>query len=322
MTKRALLARPSTIQLRAQPKQLIVGLVIVLMLYVVVPQLGAFKHSLSLLTNIQLPWLALGIASYLLTAPASSVLYKLLSPKKLSFGRTTVVHYGSSFANRLLPGGLGALSVGYLYLRRQRCMQPEAIAVVTLNNMLGFAGHAVLLTIVLLFMPLSLHGGKFTFTFNTELIAAFVIGAGLLLLAYVLVRHVWKRFVHVLSATWQQLQNYRNKKWRLGAALGVSMCLTLLYALCLWASSRALHIDVNLAQAVVILAVGVGLGAAVPLPGGLGGAEAGLVVGLLAFHVPADGAIAVAILYRLATYWLGFMVGAVAFFVCEKRAYF
>jgi undecaprenyl-diphosphatase len=232
------------------------------------------------------------------------------------------VQYGSSFANRLLPAGLGALGVGYFYLRKQQFTEAAALSIVTLNNVLGFVGHVVLVAALVLVVPDRLSAGVSHLQLDWTAVIAVLVGFAVLAAAYLVLSRRVQRLADVVYRTLRQLLVYKKHKRRLLLAFGTSLLLTLLYSSSLWASGQALGAQFDVAQAVIILAVGVGVGAALPLPGGLGGAEAGLVAGLLAFGQSAETAIATAILYRLVTYWLGFAVGAAAFVICRQRRYF
>lgn len=315
-------SKTNKIHVHIEPKQLLLIAAVVLVLYVIVPQLGAFHASFGALEHVQPEWVLLAIVCYLCTAPASAALYRCLALRRIPYGRTVLVQYGSSFANRLLPAGLGALGVGYVYLRKLRFTEPAAIAVVTLNNGLGLAGHSILLVLLVIFFPTSLADGLTHLRVDWTVVAATILGVVGLVVFYLVVSRRVRRLSEIAAGTLKQLAVYRQHTGRMLIALIVSICLTMLYALALWASGQALGASFALPQAVVILAVGVGIGAAVPSPGGIGGAEAGLVAGLLAFGQSADIAIATAIVYRLVTYWLGFGVGAAAFVWCRQRRYF
>lgn len=313
--------KPKTLHLHVKPKQLIVLAALVLIMYVVVPQVGAFRSSLSLLKQADGGRVALAALFYLGTGLVSVGIYKALLSPRLPLLRTAVVEYGSSFANRLLPAGAGAVGVNYLYFKKQRYSTSTAVAVVTVNNILGFMGHLLLLAAVFLFAPEVWHSFKVPVNMsNTVVLAASA--AVLLLVVWIVSRHITTKLREVLSKTWAQIAGFRHHPYRLLIALLFSVAITLLNSLSIWASAAALHVDITVMHAIIILAIGVGVGAIIPSPGGLGGAEAGLLVGLVACHVPPDNAVAVAILYRLVSYWLGFAVGAVAFFVAQKRAYF
>lgn len=80
----------------------------------------------------------------------------------------------------------------------------------------------------------------------------------------------------------------------------------------LWATLHAF--DVDTALSVVLMAYLIGqLGGLLPLPGGVGGIDAGLAGALIVYGVPVAGAAVAVIAYRLALFWLPLLVGAVAF---------
>jgi undecaprenyl-diphosphatase len=69
----------------------------------------------------------------------------------------------------------------------------------------------------------------------------------------------------------------------------------------------------------VVFTIGMFSGTIVPLPGGLVGMEAGLLVGLLAYNVPTAQAGAVVVIFRLVTYWLPILPGIAALFLARRR---
>ncbi|QQS18250.1 flippase-like domain-containing protein [Candidatus Saccharibacteria bacterium] len=72
-------------------------------------------------------------------------------------------------------------------------------------------------------------------------------------------------------------------------------------------------------QLFLVYTGGVLLGAAVPTPGGLAGVEAGLVGGFMAYGVAGTTAIAIALAFRLATYWLPMLPGVIALFAANRK---
>ncbi len=313
-------ANKPSITIRLQPKQLLIMLTLVLLLYVVVPQIGSIGQSVGKLQHANLIWVMLGALSYMSSNLFSVGVYRLLSPRHLPFWRTALVQYGGNFANRLLPAGLGALGVDYFYLRKQKCTRPAALATILLNNILGAVGHVVLLIGIILLVPDTF----FSFRVNPQLSSDWwliVLAVASLATILLLVGRIRQRVIGAWESIWSKLRAYRTKKRRVLLALVVSLFITLAHSICLWATSKALGVHLLLAQAIVVLGVGVLLGAVIPSPGGLGGAEAGLVAALVAFAIPVGSAIAVAILYRLATYWLGFVAGAITFPIVAKRSY-
>lgn len=80
----------------------------------------------------------------------------------------------------------------------------------------------------------------------------------------------------------------------------------------LWACLRAFGESPPIAVIVLCYFVGT-LGNLLPLPGGVGGVEGGIVGALLAFGVPASPAILAVLAYRLFAFWLPILPGALAY---------
>jgi len=86
----------------------------------------------------------------------------------------------------------------------------------------------------------------------------------------------------------------------------------------LWASFRAFgHSPPG---AVLVMGYYVGtLGNALPLPGGIGGVEGGMIAAFLAFGVPAHLAVLAVLAYRTISYWLPTLPGAIAYWRLRQR---
>lgn len=70
---------------------------------------------------------------------------------------------------------------------------------------------------------------------------------------------------------------------------------------------------------VVVVAFFIGMvGNLLPLPGGIGGVDGGLIGALVAFHVPAGQAVVVVLCYRAFIFWLPTIPGAIAYFQLRK----
>jgi uncharacterized protein (TIRG00374 family) len=80
----------------------------------------------------------------------------------------------------------------------------------------------------------------------------------------------------------------------------------------LWATFHAF--DFSPPITVILLGYLIGqLGGLLPLPGGLGGIDGGLIGTLIVFGTPAAPTAAAVIVYRVILFWLPLLVGAVAF---------
>lgn len=89
--------------------------------------------------------------------------------------------------------------------------------------------------------------------------------------------------------------------------------------LVLWASLRAFGADP--AGAAVVMSYFVGqLGNTLPLPGGVGGVEGGMVAALVGFGIPAGLALAGVLTYRAFAFWLPTVPGVVAYLRMQPGA--
>lgn len=290
-----------------------------LALYIVVPQIGGFTDSFAIVKQANITDILIATAFSLLTFCAAAGTYYILALKHLQYARTVLAQMAAMFVNRLLPAGIGGIGANYVYLRKAGHTLPQAASVVTVNNLLGFTGH-VLITIVLLAVfhdqlpnfPVEKLGRNVVF-----LIAATILFTMIVLFA----RTLKGRILTKLAAIAAQLVAYSHKPRTLVAALGVSTLLTLCNVLCLWFCVQALGLNLGFVPVLLTFTLGVAIGVATPTPGGLGGVEAGLVAGMLAYGVSADMALAVALTYRFIQYWFLLAIGAGAFVICRQKKY-
>jgi uncharacterized protein (TIRG00374 family) len=298
-------------------------LVAVAGLYLILPQLGVFHLSWRVLRRTRFPDLIFVAGFTAATYLAAAANYYLLAFRNLRYGRTVIMQLASMFAGRLLPASVGGIGVNYAYLRKARQSPAQAASQITVNNTLGFVGHMLLVGIVLalwhaqLAAPRLPHLEHFSWT-SIVLIIALLAGFGLLIAMGQLRRRLEQGVGRVLK----QVLAYRHHPWRLGTVLLVSVSLTMCNVLGLYFAALSLGVSISLAAVLVVFTLGVTLGTVTPTPGGLGGVEAGLIAGLIAYHVSSTDALAVVLLYRLVSYWLALLVGAGAFVLAERRGYF
>ncbi len=310
-----------SISLRQNRRSLLLVSILLLGLYVVVPQVGQFRASWQLLLHPRL-W-SVFVASCLiaLTYAAAATTYCLLAFKRLAYGEVLLVQLAAMFVNRLLPGGIGAVGTNYAYLRHTRHSGAQAASVTAVNNLLGFVGHGLIVLAVLLVFPsrdnnFSLGGPHFG-----SALVLIIAGFGLAAVAALAVVQR-NKFQALLTDTARQLLSYRQRPERLLLAIGSSICLTLCNIAALTCCAQALGVSLPFASLVLVFTFGVGAGTVTPTPGGLGGFEVGLAAGLASYHVPGSLALASALLYRLVSYWLPLLVGGVALAICQRRQLF
>jgi undecaprenyl-diphosphatase len=296
---------------------LLLAAILLVALYVLLPQFGNFRSSWHLLSRPLPYWTAAAIGLGALTYLAAAATYCLLAFRPLRYGQVVLVQLAAMFINRLLPGGIGALGANYAYLRRAGHSTSQAGGVVAINNLLGALGHGLLVAGALAVFPgsMAVPPGH---SWSEASIAKLALGLTILLtfLALVFGR---RKFTAKAAEVRVQLLSYHHRPWRLPAALASSMLLTLCNVFCLACCALALGVHLPFLAILLIFSLGIGAGTATPTPGGLGGFEAALAAGFIAYHVASPAALAVALLYRLVSYWLPLPAGATALIICQKR---
>jgi len=296
-------------------------LLLIAAVIVLLPQTGTIKQSFSALRQADPAMLVLATVFTFLTYAIAAVTYLLLAHKRLRYPRTVLVQLASMFTNRLLPAGIGGMGTNYAYLRKNKHTQDQAATTVAANNLLGIIGHVMLLIILFLLFRSQIDSSQLThhrFSLGSN---AWVVVAVLAIVVGVTI-YFWKRIVKHVAQISKLLLNYRKRPFHLSGALGSSMLLTICNVLSFYYCAVALHVSLSFAAMLIIFTFGVALGTSTPTPGGLGGVEAGLVAGLVAYKVPAADALAIVLAYRLISYWLTLAVGALAFVYANKKHYF
>ena len=287
----------------------------------VVPQLGGLHDSWHLIARPDWAWVGVAVALTFMTYLAASGTYFFLAFKRLHYGQLVLVQLAAMFVNKLLPGGIGALGANYAYLRHRRYSTSQAASTVAANNLTGLAGHVIVLAISLVVFSRQVDLGRFWHE-PSRLSLAVAGGVAVLILAGLAAGSSNRHFVEAMRDLRRQLHRFANRPGRLLAALSTSISLTLCNVLCLASCTLALGIHLPFVVILLVFSVGVSAATATPTPGGLGGFEAGLFGGFVAYHVAAPAALAAALLYRSISYWLPLAAGATAFLVSQERGLF
>jgi uncharacterized protein (TIRG00374 family) len=132
------------------------------------------------------------------------------------------------------------------------------------------------------------------------------------------------RFVQALDLTPQvdglwSVARVRRKRVEL---FGGNVLSELTYALALGATCLAFGVHLNLAELVFVNTAAAVLSSLIPVPGGIGAAEASLSAGLIAVSVDESTAFAIAITQRLCTYYLPPIWGYFSLRWLSSKGYF
>jgi uncharacterized membrane protein YbhN (UPF0104 family) len=216
-----------------------------------------------------------------------------------------VLQSAIKFVNLTVPSSAGRLGMNVRFLQRSGVPLPEALAAGAVDHL---SERIVQVALFLLVLPF-VHGRLETNRFHAagpdrRLVAALVITVLLSVVLVAAIPKLRRRVVpplrQALSGLWSVARNRGKRLELFGGNLGSE----LLYAIALGATCLAYGVHLNLGELVLVNTAASVLSSLVPVPGGIGAAEASLSAGLIAVGVEQSTAFAIAITQRLCTFYL------------------
>jgi uncharacterized protein (TIRG00374 family) len=214
----------------------------------------------------------------------------------------------TGYMNVALPSNFARMAINIRFFQRHGVPPAAAVTSGAIDSFASTIVQGVLLGVLILFsestldLDLDLPSGPS--------VTALAVVVGLVLLAVValaLVRRIRRAISDRVRAWWPEVREAvrgLRASNKLGLLIGGSIATEILFAVALGVFANALGYDIGLAD-LLLINISVSLLASfVPVPGGIGVAEFGLTVGLVAAGMPDEVALATAVLYRVATFYL------------------
>ena len=303
----------------AYRKQLIYGLVLVVLAVVLIPQRNQVIEGVRSLTEASLNWLLLAGLCFMLTYLATAMAYKMLAKKPISLFKGFLVQIAGSFTNRVIPAGLGGLGLNADFLTKNKHSLVQAGTVVGVNSAVAILNHIALI-IIAIFM--GAVGVKQILDFKKIPIVGLWIIFFLLLTTIVFVyksTKMRKKIKKISQNVINNLKAYKSSPHKIVFVYIIAGVITLLFVATLYCCAQAVKLEITFIQTFITYTVGVILGAAVLTPGGLGGVEAGMYGAFLIYNNKPSTVFATIIVYRLLTYWLPILPGLLSFILLRRN---
>lgn len=285
-------------------------------------RVNIFGEALRVLSDANM-WLVLfGAGLLFMTFIFTAMSYRALSFHKLPFGRLVFIQVACGFAGKLLPAGTGSLAVNARFLNKYRHTALESTAIAGMNNIMGFVGHMSIFITALLLSGSSLDD-LYKPTSQLPPSAWFLIaGMGLLVLfGLSLLPVIRSKLLGFSRGLAKFTAIYRKNPSKLLRSYIAALLITFSYLGILYASISALGLSAGGLQILTAFSVGIAAASVTPTPGGIGGAEAGLVASLSLTGMDTADALSVTLLFRLITYWLPIIPGFLAFQYSVRKSY-
>jgi uncharacterized membrane protein YbhN (UPF0104 family)/tRNA A-37 threonylcarbamoyl transferase component Bud32 len=309
---------------RVRPKDLLLTAALILASYLLISQLAdiGFDRIWDELGKAEPAWVIVGLLLAQCTFVASGVSVRGAVATPLALLPCVVLQSAIKFINLTVPSSAGRIGMNLRFLQRMGASPPEAAAAGAVDDASETIVQLGLFLVTLPFVDVAVDTGQLRGAGpDGRLIAA--VGAALVLTVLVVlaVPKLHARVVpavrSALSSLWSVAHN-RHKRIEL---FGGNVASELLYALALGATCLAYGIDLSLAELVFINTAASVLSSLIPVPGGIGAAEASLAAGLIAVGVDESTAFAIAVTQRLCTFYLPPIWGYVSLRWLSRKGY-
>lgn len=267
-----------------------------------------YEALVSVLEEASWGWLAVGFVAAQLPRVTQAISTLGSVAVRLPFAPVYVMQLATGYMNVALPSNLARMAINIRFFQRHGVPPAAAVTSGAIDSFASTIIQALLLVVLLLFSESSLD-------FDLDLpsgpsVMALVVLVSLALLgvaALVAVRRIRHAITGRVRTWWPDVRDAVSglrASNKLALLIGGSLATELLFATALGVFANALGYDIGLADLLVInISVSL-LASFVPVPGGIGVAEFGLTVGLVAAGMPDEAAFATAILYRVSTFYV------------------
>jgi uncharacterized membrane protein YbhN (UPF0104 family)/tRNA A-37 threonylcarbamoyl transferase component Bud32 len=286
-----------------------------------------------------LAWLAVALALAPVIPMAKAVATLGASFRPLRFGPVLMLDYAVQFIALAVPSSAARLALEVRFFGRNGIDAGGAVSISAIASVCGFIVQVLLIVMISLsgLASLDLGGGGESSTGDSSssgghrllILAAALVVLGVIVTLAVpkyrrAVRQAVPRYRAMLhsqassAATALRVLRSPSKVAMIFAGkLGAQLLQAVILGLCL----RAFGHHATMAELILVNSIADLFAGFMPVPGGMGVAEAAYTAGLVALGVPNAAAISTAIAFRMATYYLPPVWGAVAMRWLRQHAY-
>jgi uncharacterized membrane protein YbhN (UPF0104 family) len=222
----------------------------------------------------------------------------------LPLGPTTVLQSAIKFINLSVPSAAGKFALTVRYLQRQGVASALAVTQGAIDGLAGFLVQAAVLIVVIPMIDIDVDLGSFDASALVWVGIALIVAAVLGLVIAAFVPSLRARIAPPAHAAIGNIRGLASSHPRLLKLVLANLASQIVYALVLGTALRSLGAHASLADLLFVNTAATLLSGVVPVPGGIGVAEAGLTAGLVAVGIPEETALAAALIHRLLTYYL------------------
>jgi uncharacterized membrane protein YbhN (UPF0104 family)/tRNA A-37 threonylcarbamoyl transferase component Bud32 len=308
---------------RIRPKDVLLMAALISAAYLLISQLadigfGTISHQLG---RADAAWVvtALIIAQCSFIGSGISVRGAVATP--LALLPCVVLQSAIKFINLTVPSSAGRIGMNLRFMQRMGVPRAQAVAAGAVDDLSETIVQIGLFLIVLPFVSVKIDTSQFHFSPDRRLLwaigVALVVGAVVVFSMPKVRARVVPQIRSGLSGLWS-VARVRKKRVEL---FGGNVASELTYAIALGATCLAYGVHLNIAQLVFANTAASVLSSLIPVPGGIGAAEASLSAALIAMGVDKPTAFAIALTQRLCTFYLPPIWGFVSLRWLSRKGY-
>lgn len=284
-------------------------------IYLVLPQLSNFNQTIRIIMDSSWPWLILGLLTTGLTFWASAITQFIAGDYVGNFRDIVWLQFAGSLVNHSLPFSVGGMGMIEEYYHKLKQSRTKSIVSVSIPVIFGVISTLILIAIISPITFVQLYN-SFRSNSKTRLITLIVCSC--LILAILAIPFYKKRLNNLIGQIKLGLKSINNIRQPL-YLIGSSSVMTLLSALTLYASLRAVHASIAIVAVLILYVTSSFISNFFPTPNGLGATEAFLIFGLKGAGLGTAQAVAATLLYRLISVWLPIIPGGIALRYVNKK---
>ncbi len=280
-------------------------------LWLIIGVLTEASGSLSVIRGASWGWVAAAfvLAQLPVVTGAWALTGAVIGP--LPFGRCVALETSNLFTS-FVGGDAAVFGVRVRFFQRQGLDAPAAISSGAIAGSASWVVKGVLFIVCLPFAvgdfhkPTTSDGGSHQGIVWIILIVVLIVAilVGVVTLVPRVRRLVAEKAWPHLITIWNDVKAIAVEPRKIAYVLGGSLGSQVLIALCLGASLHSVGEHATFATLIVVLTLAAMIGGAVPVPGGAGVIEVGLIAGLSAAGIPQDQAVAAVFIERFCTAYL------------------
>ncbi|MDJ0952317.1 MAG: flippase-like domain-containing protein [Acidimicrobiia bacterium] len=261
--------------------------------------------------------LALGVAHATFVAEAAGMIAAVGRPLPLQ--PVTVLQLSARFIGLAVPSAAGRVAMNSAFLVKFGVSTTAAVVQGAIDGISGFVVEALILIVGLMFIEGSFDLGGDIDWQTILLIAVAVVAVGVAVLF--LVARLRRAVLPVLRDALGSVTSVLKDPRRAITLLTSNFLARLSLAVSLWLILRSIGVETSVALVLVVTVATNLLAGLVPIPGGIGVAEAVMTSWLVLVGVPETSAFAATIMYRMWTFYLPAVEGFFALQWLERRDY-